>query len=336
MALSPWQKFITDKHGNVLNGASVKVLDSAGADATIFSDRAGLTSKANPFTTASNGKAEFYAAGGTYKVSATSGGQSVVFENQQLGTARELDRAADGGTVPERNRLETITENWLFSRQNKSGIGGSSLNINNANPGFGMRETDGPVDEKDWDQAAVGGQLRFRAFLDDRTGPNNWLEVNRTGNVIDSVNFPAPLQENGQRVGPIESGTWTPVLQGGTTSGSFTYDVQEGGSKRIGGLAFVNFWLDIASIGSAPSGTLEITGLPIALATSVDGLGVSLMRVSNFTMPSDFQQMVGRLGIVSGKIVFEYIPTTGGPAVGFPSANVGSNFQIGGSLVYEV
>lgn len=74
MANAIWQATIVDQSGNVLPGAEVEVVnESTGLPAPLFSTRAGTT-KSNPFFADANGFAQFYAAPGLYRITATSSG----------------------------------------------------------------------------------------------------------------------------------------------------------------------------------------------------------------------------------------------------------------------
>jgi hypothetical protein len=59
-----------------------------------------------------------------------------------------------------------------------------------------------------------------------------------------------------------EEGTWTPVLAGSGTAGSFTYATQTGTYTKVGNLVTVYCDLDDISQSSSGSGNLTITGLP--------------------------------------------------------------------------
>lgn len=86
-----WQRTVVDGNGTVQNGASVEVREQDTNNlAAIYSTRTG-TSKANPFTTGSDGLAAFYAAGNRYKITATYGANTVTWEDEPVGTAQELD-----------------------------------------------------------------------------------------------------------------------------------------------------------------------------------------------------------------------------------------------------
>ena len=63
-----------------------------------------------------------------------------------------------------------------------------------------------------------------------------------------------------------EEGTWTPVFEGATTAGSYTYSTQVGKYTKIGNKVTVTVTLLNITTVSAGSGTLNISGLPFAQA----------------------------------------------------------------------
>lgn len=74
MAYPIWQATITDDNGNVLPGAEITVVnETTGLNATLYSTRNG-TAKSNPFFATVDGFAQFYAAPGLYRITATDGG----------------------------------------------------------------------------------------------------------------------------------------------------------------------------------------------------------------------------------------------------------------------
>lgn len=62
----------------------------------------------------------------------------------------------------------------------------------------------------------------------------------------------------------METGTWTPTLVGGGTAGTFTYDTSVTGGEytRIGDRVVFNGRVRITVITVAPTGQLDIGGLP--------------------------------------------------------------------------
>ena len=61
-----------------------------------------------------------------------------------------------------------------------------------------------------------------------------------------------------------EEGTFTPVFQGGTTAGTYTYTNRTGYYTKIGNLVYVNVGLSNINTTNAGSGPMEISGLPFA------------------------------------------------------------------------
>jgi hypothetical protein len=86
---------VQDQYGNAISGASV-LISQDGSPATIYSDN-GVTPKANPLTTGSNGEYSFYAAGGTYIPTVTTSAGSLVSHAVTLFDPEDL--AADTGSA---------------------------------------------------------------------------------------------------------------------------------------------------------------------------------------------------------------------------------------------
>lgn len=90
--LAVWQATIVDSHGDVVSNASVQVLiESSGALAALFADRDGETPISNPITADENGFVRFYAAGNSYRITATSGSFSRTWRHVPIGLLSELD-----------------------------------------------------------------------------------------------------------------------------------------------------------------------------------------------------------------------------------------------------
>lgn len=95
MSLARWQRTIVDRTGNILAGAEIEVrLESTGNLAAIKTTRAGTVGKDNPFVADADGYAFFYAAGGNYEITATSGATSITWPDVGIGTASETDAPA--------------------------------------------------------------------------------------------------------------------------------------------------------------------------------------------------------------------------------------------------
>ena len=87
---------LTGLTGNVSVAASASIevrREDTGALASIFSDRAGGSGLANPFTADTDGRFEFYAAGldKGYQVKATKGTETTTLNNQPVGLFGERD-----------------------------------------------------------------------------------------------------------------------------------------------------------------------------------------------------------------------------------------------------
>jgi len=94
--LPRWQAHIVDNSGNVQASASVEVRDeNTGNLVNIFSDRAGTTPLANPFTADSSGYAFFHAAVGTYQITATLGANTRVWRYIDLFQSGTIRFAVD-------------------------------------------------------------------------------------------------------------------------------------------------------------------------------------------------------------------------------------------------
>lgn len=87
-----WQATITDESGTIQPSAIVEVLlESNGASAALFSDRAGATPISNPVTADANGFVRFYTAGGAYRITATLGAFSREWRHVAIGLLGEFD-----------------------------------------------------------------------------------------------------------------------------------------------------------------------------------------------------------------------------------------------------
>lgn len=103
MPFARCQFVVQDDRGNVVPGAEITVqVETTGAPlATIYSDRDGAVPLANPFTIGSDGLVAFHAAGGAYRITATSGAFSATWRYKAVGTAQEFDFSdiVDGASI---------------------------------------------------------------------------------------------------------------------------------------------------------------------------------------------------------------------------------------------
>lgn len=80
----------------------------------------------------------------------------------------------------------------------------------------------------------------------------------------------------------ISTGTWTPVLAGGTTAGAFVYGSNTAGQYiKIGSLVYVHGYIEISSFTTYPTGSVIVKGLPYiagrrSMLFNIRGDGVSV------------------------------------------------------------
>lgn len=92
MALARFQRTIVNATGDVVVSPTVTVRDQAtNTLVSIYSDRDGVSALSNPFTGTAQGLAAFHVAGGTYKITATSGAFTAEWTWVGIGTASEYD-----------------------------------------------------------------------------------------------------------------------------------------------------------------------------------------------------------------------------------------------------
>jgi hypothetical protein len=111
MAAPIFQRTIVDSNGNVEVGVSVEVRNEANNElAPIYVDRDFTVAKPNPFTTDETGLAQFFVAGGEYKITATKEENIIIWRYVQmidtefisaakLFTAREIGGVLFDGTA---------------------------------------------------------------------------------------------------------------------------------------------------------------------------------------------------------------------------------------------
>jgi hypothetical protein len=108
----------------------------------------------------------------------------------------------------------------------------------------------------------------------------------------------------------IESGSWTPVFQGITIAGEFTYTRQHGRYIKLGSVVILPFDVESASIVVAPTGTAAIGGVPVPIVSTILGGGAfgfnsaPASAIANFAglqvrRVSNTQFMIGYLNSVT-------------------------------------
>lgn len=147
-------------------------------------------------------------------------------------------------------------------------------------------------------------------------------------------NFTADAQIDGSDIGPIESGTWTPVLVGDTKEGNNSYQVQQGEYHLRGKICTATFQLRLdGSSGALDSeGSLNIHGLPFAPKTATRSAVVEMIdggALSNgSTIKAHGRGGPSRLGLrgIDGS----------GNSGDLNDSEVTNNFRVIGTYVYEI
>ena len=86
-----------------------------------------------------------------------------------------------------------------------------------------------------------------------------------------------------------EEGLWTPVLQGATIAGAFTYTTQSGTYTKIGNRVTIRARINISVTSVTPTGALQIAGLPF---TSVGANPGAMTGGGEITAPVNVLQIV--------------------------------------------
>ncbi|OAE52884.1 hypothetical protein A7J71_18120 [Achromobacter insolitus] len=131
-----------------------------------------------------------------------------------------------------------------------------------------------------------------------------------------------------------EEGSWTPLLVGGTTPGTPTYNTQQGRYTRIGNRVHVTGRMGISAKGGL-AGTLFIDGLPYAVAAGTQNVGgVALGYISGLTLAAP-HQVTAFPNPGSTRLLFYKAPQTGGGVTMFDT-DIGTTFITYFALTYEV
>lgn len=151
--------------------------------------------------------------------------------------------------------------------------------------------------------------------------------------IFDAVNTKfKTLSDRIQRLEKIQmpitaSGTFTPTFRGTGTAGTFTYNIQRGYYSRVGNKVDVVVNIGISAISVAPTGAIEITGLPFTAAATVPSIVYSLTfgAISQLDYPAGALQILARIDAGSNYIRLMYsvdnAVIVNYPAASFTNAN---------------
>lgn len=122
--------------------------------------------------------------------------------------------------------------NYVIGSADLLQLAANLVGIFGTDPAIRITEQDAAANNKVWELAVIGEQLRFRV-ASDVFSYVNWLTVDRTGTVIDTINFAnGTLQAGGNLVPNVTSTpTWTgkhifSAVSSGGVSGGFTINLE--------------------------------------------------------------------------------------------------------------
>lgn len=131
----------------------------------------------------------------------------------------------------------------------------------------------------------------------------------------------------------IESGVWTPILIGETTSGTNTYTKQIGSYYKIGNLVHCEFWIETSDVDSNMSGTLIIAGLPFSVKnTYIPGASIGNLGIGKSF--SDIYQ-ISLIGVCN-TLSFRCHKAIDGSVFALTPSFVGKVFKISASIDYQI
>jgi len=132
----------------------------------------------------------------------------------------------------------------------------------------------------------------------------------------------------------IESGTWTPVLEGATVAGNNTYSTQIGTYHKIGKYVRLNFRVVITAKDESMSGALRIGGIPFANArvSNLSDAG-RLWDAKGWIAPLNFNQLT-IYGSVPTKIALIKLSDKGNASELVAPTEFGNEIGLGGTFDY--
>lgn len=133
----------------------------------------------------------------------------------------------------------------------------------------------------------------------------------------------------------IDTNTWTPNFQGSTIAGTFTYTAQYGVYTQLNNWVVAYFRLAISAITVAPTGNLQVGGLPVT-SSADNGVGgiFSIGLSSLITLTANYTMIGGYIqGGTKNVVIQQYGSNVANAAV--PAANLAATGQLWGSTIYR-
>jgi len=130
------------------------------------------------------------------------------------------------------------------------------------------------------------------------------------------------------------SGSWTPILQGTGTPGTFTYTVQMGRYVLIGKLCSITFAIHISVVSVAPTGNLTVRTLPFTSVTLTSYNVAIPLSMENVNVLATTVQLTGR---ISSNVTFIDFVESGDNIAGslLPASAISAGTTVVGSFAYE-
>jgi hypothetical protein len=209
-----------------------------------------------------------------------------------------------------------------------------------ANATTGILQVTGPTAGTTW--VATVPDANWTAARTDAAQSFTGDQTLSTGNVVigtsgKGIDFSAtPNTGTSELLADYEEGSWTPVVAGGTTAGTYTYSaVQAGQYTKVGRIVTATCSLYNIGVTSAGTGGLTITGLPYtASSNSANNRGlVGVTWLRNFSTAHN-----NIITITSGTVIYFLYDNNGtGGGTDYPVTEiVNGSSQIGCTVVYYV
>lgn len=131
---------------------------------------------------------------------------------------------------------------------------------------------------------------------------------------------------------PIATGVFTPTIGGSTGDGSVTYSSQQGIYTRIYNVVFFSLRIILDTVTSAPTGNLQIKGLPLTAASAPATFGANLSHYTNIDLAAGTVQLGAAVVASSTYIaIYESVDNNSEALTQGGAVKAGSAFRINGA-----
>ena len=155
---------------------------------------------------------------------------------------------------------------------------------------------------------------------------------------VNGITFPATQvpSADANTLDDYEEGTWTPVIAGNSSAGSYSYSVRAGSYTKVGRIVTAQCTMTGITTNSAGSGCLTITGLPFTSSSS-DATLRAMSFVTRIRLFSTVRNnIIAIVGEGSTTIFIGYDNNGSSGGVDYPVTDISSgNSQIGCTVIYQ-